>query len=76
MSIKERANKVIKILKREYPNAECSLSFKNPIQMLVSTILSAQCTDKRVNQITKDLFKKYKTAKDYANANQKNFERI
>ena len=75
MSIKERANKVIKILKREYPNAECSLSFKNPIQMLVSTILSAQCTDKRVNQITKDLFKKYKTAKDYANANQKNFEK-
>src|SRR3989338_11417670 len=70
-----RVTEIIFSLKKEYPNSKTSLSFKSPLESLIATILSAQCTDKRVNQITKDLFKKYKTAKDYANANQKNFEK-
>ncbi|HOP78545.1 MAG TPA: endonuclease III [Thermogutta sp.] len=58
--------KVLEVLKQEYPDASCSLNFSNPLELLVATILSAQCTDERVNQVTKDLFKKYKTAHDYA----------
>jgi endonuclease-3 len=69
-----RTKKVIKILKKTYPKAKIALEFKNPLELLVATILSAQCTDKRVNMVTKDLFKKYKTAKDYAKANTKKFE--
>ncbi len=61
-------NEVINILRKEYPNAKCALSFEDPLQMLVSTILSAQCTDKRVNIVTQALFKKYKTPKDYYTA--------
>src|SRR3989344_2076545 len=62
-----RILKMISLLKKEYPNSKTSLSFRNPLESLVATILSAQCTDKRVNIVTKDLFKKYRTAKDYAN---------
>ena len=69
-----RAKAVIRRLKKRYPDAKCSLNFKNPLQLLVATILSAQCTDARVNMVTKDLFKKYKTAKDFANANPEEFE--
>jgi len=64
----KRARSVIRILKRQYPDAECSLNFRNPLQLLVATILSAQCTDARVNMVIKDLFQKYRSAKDYANA--------
>ncbi len=67
-------NSILKILKKEYPLADTSLNFKNPLQILIATILSAQCTDTRVNIVTKSLFKKYKTAKDYANASQEEFE--
>lgn len=67
-------NKVLKILKKEYPDAKLALNFRNPLEILVSTILSAQCTDKRVNEVTKALFKKYKTVSDYANADVKVFE--
>lgn len=64
----KRARAVIRVLKRQYPDAKCSLSFRTPLQLLVATILSAQCTDARVNIVVKDLFKKYRSAKDYAEA--------
>ena len=59
---------IIKLLEKEYPDTKTALEFKNPLEMLVSTILSAQCTDKRVNIVTKKLFKKYKKPEDYATA--------
>ena len=65
---KIRARKIIASLKREYPDSSCTLDFKTPHQLLVATILSAQCTDERVNLVTKDLFKKYKKPTDYARA--------
>ena len=64
----ERATKIIATLQRTYPNAHCELNFSNPRELLVATILSAQCTDKRVNLVTKELFKKYRSAKDFADA--------
>jgi endonuclease-3 len=65
---RERANQIIAILKRTYPDAKCALDHSSPLELLVATILSAQCTDVRVNMVTKDLFKKYKSARAYANA--------
>ncbi len=62
------AAKIAKILRRTYPDATCALRFGNPLELLVATILSAQCTDKRVNEVTKDLFARYRAAADYANA--------
>lgn len=59
---------ILKLLKRHYPRSKTALNYKTPIQMLVSTILSAQCTDARVNMVTPALFAKYTTAKDFANA--------
>ena len=64
--LKKRVSQVLRILKKEYPDAKTALHFKNPLELLVATVLSAQCTDERVNMVTKDLFKKYKTAKAYA----------
>lgn len=64
----KNATAIYKVLSKTYPNVRCELNFKNPLQLLVATVLSAQCTDKRVNQVTPALFKRYKTAKDYANA--------
>ena len=64
----ERTQKILAALKRIYPNAHCELNFETPLQLLVATILSAQCTDKRVNMVTAELFKKYRTAKDFAAA--------
>jgi len=61
-----RINRILNILSKAYPDAKIALHFSNPLEMLVSTILSAQCTDERVNLVTKDLFKKYKTPEDYA----------
>ena len=75
VSKKKRALEIIKPLKKKFPDADIELKFKSPIQLLVATILSAQCTDKRVNLVTPVLFKKYKTVKDYANANVKTFEK-
>jgi endonuclease-3 len=60
--------RLLKILAKAYPNAECALKFKNPLELLVATILSAQCTDARVNQVTRRLFTLYKTPSDYADA--------
>jgi endonuclease-3 len=64
----ERTQKILSALKRVYPDAHCELNFKTPLQLLVATILSAQCTDKRVNIVTAELFKKYRSAKDFADA--------
>ena len=68
MDNKQKTGKIISRLKKRYPDAKCSLNFKNPLELLIATVLSAQCTDERVNKVTKDLFRKYKTAKDYAGA--------
>jgi endonuclease-3 len=65
---------ILRILDQTYPKAKCSLDFKNPLELLVATVLSAQCTDERVNQVTKRLFNKYRTAKDYASAPQEELE--
>lgn len=63
---RERSQSVFKKLLKEYPDAECSLDHRTPLELLVSTILSAQCTDERVNIVTKSLFKEFKTPEDYA----------
>lgn len=68
MTRAERAAAVCAILARTYPDAHCELDYTTPLELLVATILSAQCTDKRVNIVTAELFKKYKRAADYANA--------
>ena len=65
---KRRVLKIIRLLKKEYPDAKCSLNHSNPLELLLATILSAQCTDERVNIVTADLFRKYRRAEDYANA--------
>jgi endonuclease-3 len=74
MTTRERVAQLVKAWPKVYPNAHCELDFRNPLQLLVATILSAQCTDKRVNMVTPTLFKKYRTAEDYANAPQVEFE--
>jgi endonuclease-3 len=61
-----RLKKIIAGLRKAYPDAHCELNFANPLELLVATILSAQCTDKRVNLVTAELFKKYRAAADYA----------
>src|SRR5437762_8662788 len=68
MTTRERVAQLIKAWPKIYPNAHCELDFRNPLQLLVATILSAQCTDKRVNMVTPVLFKKYRTAKYYPTA--------
>jgi endonuclease-3 len=70
----ERFKKIWPILKRTYPNAVIALKFVNPLELLIATILSAQCTDARVNMVTKDLFKKYKSVEDWADADLKEIE--
>lgn len=70
----ERVNKIYPILKKTYPDAKTALTFTNPLELLIATILSAQCTDVRVNMVTKDLFKKYKSAADWARADIKQIE--
>jgi endonuclease III len=72
---RQRVARILPILKATYPDAKTSLNFRTPLQLLVATILSAQCTDVRVNLVTKDLFKKYKTPKDYAEAPEGELER-
>jgi endonuclease-3 len=62
------ARAIYRVLSKQYPNVHCELNFRNPLELTVAVLLSAQCTDKRINQITPALFKKYKKAKDYAKA--------
>ncbi len=71
---KRYAARVAKLLADEYPDAECALQFDSPLELLIATILSAQCTDVRVNLVTKDLFRRYRTAKDYARADLADLE--
>jgi endonuclease-3 len=73
--IDSRIADVILLLKRKYPDARCTLDFETPHQLLVATVLSAQCTDERVNIVTKDLFKRYRRPKDFAEADIRELER-
>lgn len=73
--LKNRAAQVYDILKKHYPRAKVALNFTNPLELLVATILAAQCTDARVNEVTASLFKKYKTPKDYADMDLETLER-
>ncbi|GMT47718.1 MAG: endonuclease III [bacterium] len=68
------ARKILKLLLKKYPDPGIALNFTNPLELLVATILSAQCTDKRVNEVTTQLFRKYRTAHDYAVADIEVFE--
>lgn len=76
MTKKQRALKAVEVLKKEYPDALCSLNASNPFELLVAVRLSAQCTDARVNLVTPALFEKYKTLDDYANADLKDVENL
>jgi len=71
---KERTLKIIRLLKREYPDARCSLNHTSPLELLVATILSAQCTDERVNLVTASLFRKYASAQAYTSVAQSELE--
>jgi endonuclease III len=73
---KARIARIVKELKEAYPDAECALSHKNPLQLLVATILSAQCTDTRVNQVTPALFRQYPSAREFADASQGDLEKM
>ncbi len=70
----ERVVEIIEILKGEYPNAKTALRFRNPLELLVATVLSAQCTDERVNRVTEGLFEKYRSAWDYGEADLSELE--
>lgn len=76
MTARERIEQLVKTLPKVYPDAHCELDFRNPLQLLVATILSAQCTDKRVNAVTPALFAKYRSAADYAKAPPATLERL
>jgi len=71
---KERIGKIIRILRREYPGSRTALRYETPLQILIATILAAQCTDERVNKVTPGLFHKYPTAADFANADRATLE--
>ncbi len=70
-----RLQKIIRILRKTYPDAHCELNYSNPLELLIATILSAQCSDKQVNLVTAGLFKKYRGAADYAQADLAELER-
>ena len=74
MKSKKEVSAILQILDDLYPEATCSLEFTTPLELLIATILSAQCTDERVNLVTKELFQKYRTAKDYARVSQEELE--
>ncbi len=71
---KARVMKIIELLEKEHPDAKIALNYGAPLELLIATILSAQCTDKRVNMVTKNLFKKYKIPQDYVNVDLKELE--
>jgi endonuclease III len=72
---RRRARKILTKLEHAYPGARIALTFRTPLELIVATILAAQCTDERVNVVTRDLFQKYRTAEDYANARLPTLER-
>ena len=69
-----RTRKIVAVLEKTYPDAHCELVHQNPLELLIATILSAQCTDKRVNIVTESLFKRYRSAEDFANADTSELE--
>lgn len=73
---RERTAEIVARLRREYPDTRCALDFQTPLQLLVATVLSAQCTDKRVNEVTPALFRRYPTARDYAGADLAEMEEM
>ena len=73
--LKARTHKIIRLLKKAYPDAKCSLNHSNPFELLIATILSAQCTDARVNIVTQDLFRKYRKPQDYLKVSEKELQR-
>ena len=72
---RKRGRTIIAALEKAYPDAKCALNFTTPLELLVATILAAQCTDERVNIVTSSMFKKYRRARDYAGASPNTFER-
>ena len=76
VALVRRARKINRLLAELYPDAHCELDFENPLQLIVAVILSAQCTDVRVNQVTPALFARYKTAEDYASADRVELEEL
>src|SRR5882672_2407469 len=72
--LRQRVRRIIRLLKRAYPEAKCSLDHSNAFELLIATILSAQCTDARVNIVTQDLFRKYRKPEDYLNVSSKELE--
>ncbi|MBI5875721.1 MAG: endonuclease III [Deltaproteobacteria bacterium] len=74
MTLPEKAKKVLDVLEKEYPDARIALNFKTPLELLIATILSAQCTDERINKTTPALFKRYKKAEGFAEADLKELE--
>lgn len=76
MDIKLRTSKILSLLRKAYPDAATPLKHKNPLQLLIATILSAQCTDERVNLVTPPLFARYRTAEDFADARQADVEKL
>lgn len=70
-----RIKQILRLLEEAYPNAECTLTHNNSLELLIATILSAQCTDERVNLVTRDLFRKYRTAKDYVRVPREDLEK-
>jgi endonuclease III len=72
---RERTEKIITRLRSAYPDAHCELNYSNPLQLLIATILSAQCSDKQVNIVTEELFRKYRTAEDFAKASLPDLEK-
>ena len=75
MTVHQRVAQLVQAFPEVYPGARCELDFRNPLELLIATILSAQCTDKRVNMVTPALFAKYRSAKDYASASPAELEK-
>lgn len=75
MDLKIKIRNIVRVLTRLFPEPACALYYKKPFELLVAVMLSAQCTDKKVNEVTKELFKKYRTLDDYLNAKPKEFEK-
>jgi endonuclease III len=75
IELRQHVRKIIRLLKRAYPDAKCSLNHTNAFELLIATILSAQCTDVRVNIVTQDLFRKYRKPEDYLKVSAKELER-
>jgi endonuclease-3 len=74
-SLKQKTRQIIRLLRKAHPDARCALHYSNPLELLIATILSAQCTDERVNLVTADLFRKYRGCEDYAKAPRAELER-